>query len=383
MSTTFEFTQAEIKKPSPPITSILDFINGDGSDGVAHIEETTREENFHSLVPIEPESTTPMLDLGIDIGIDIAPPWKADSVEPSPDLIDAIKFSTENELIAHWLKVHGFDDSPITEQAFAQATDWAKSFLSETSGQESTPVALDFEFVMSESIDPGFETNTSFFETIPSVIDANTTQTETPTDYSKLYQDAIDKWKEDCFRAESDHKTRLEKLKKDQTEAAIAIEKAGEVVKQTKKVHKAIMLRLMNALDSGATFPDRPSMPDIVKLAKESEPAESVEVTKEIAADGTVTVKKANVNQDTTWRTIATTTVLDAVKDGLGPKKREALTDSFPTLGHLEDARGKASVAYKNFSEFLPEGIGKELAGRIEDAMMDAIGKHSTDLGGI
>lgn len=379
MSTTFEFTQAEIKKPSPPITSILDFINGDGSDGIAPIEETTREENFHSFVPVEP--ATPPWHEGYTIASsseeDIEP-----STQPAPELVEAIRFKTENELIAHWLKTHGYDDDPITEQAFAEATTWAKAFLAETERQESTPVVSEFEFVMSESINPVIETNTPIDESIVQTSETNAHQIETAVDYSKLYQDAIDKWKDDCFRAESDYKARLEKLKKDQTDAAIAIEKAGEVVKQTKKIHKAIMMRLMNALDSGATFPDKPSMPEIVKLGKESS-NEATEVTKEIATDGTVTVKKKTINQDMTWRAIPTTTVLEAVKEGLGPKKREVIIDSFPTLGHLEDTRGKASIAYKNFSEFLPEGIGKELAGRIEDAMMDAIAKHSPDLAGV
>ena len=385
---TFEFTQSEIKKPAPPITSILDFINGDGSDGVAPPIEvvTTKEEAFHSLVPVE--LTTPL-----------SPPWENDSsevvaVEVSADQvqsvetsIDDIKSKTENELIVHWLQTNGYhDEKEINEEVFNQAMDWAKSFVSSSNATdeakptateptetvEQVPSIMDFE--MTELAEPTFE------PTEPQDnVTAVDTEPEKKADYAKLYDEAIDKWKEDCFRAESDYKTRLEKLKKDQTDAAIAIEKAGEVVKETKKIHKAIMQRLMNALDSGATFPDKPSMPEIVKLAKESS-NETTEVTKEIATDGTVTVKKNAINEDTRWRTVPTATVLAAVKEGLGPKKRELIIDNFPTLGDLTDARIEASKAYKNFSEFLPEGIGKELTGRIEDAMLAEEARHWPDI---
>lgn len=383
MSTTFEFTQTEVKKPSPPITSILDFINGDGSEGIAPQEETTREgEHFHSLLPIESPQQ------------EVSPPWEnpeTSSGQPTDELIEAIKFSTEKELLAYWLQTNGYDDTGklTTKEAIAEATAWAKQFIADTAEQatkssvEQVSKLLDpaseqlaepthFEFCMSESID--LDSTSPPRDQVTDVL---------PADYAKLYQAAIEKWKEDCFRAESDHKVRLEKLRNDQTDAAIAIDEAVDVVKENKKIHKAILARLRSAIAFGAMFPDRPSMPAVIEANEiEDSEIEASEST-QVKADGTVKTKSVAPNVDNTWRKIPTSEVLGESMDGLGPKKRELLIEHFATLGDLEDARGKASIAYKNFSEFLPEGFGKELAGRIEDAMLEASGKHWPELAGV
>lgn len=74
------------------------------------------------------------------------------------------------------------------------------------------------------------------------------------------------------------------------------------------------------------------------------------------------------------WRAMETGTLLDGLK-GLGKKKLEALVDSAPTAGDLEDLRGEASRAHKHFREVLPDGFGEKIADAIEERLLDHVAK--------
>ena len=76
-------------------------------------------------------------------------------------------------------------------------------------------------------------------------------------------------------------------------------------------------------------------------------------------------------SEDTSWRLIPTEDLIHNI-DGMGEKKLKAITEQFPNLGTLEDARGEASKACKSFKEVLPKGVGERMANAIEDAIINA-----------
>lgn len=76
--------------------------------------------------------------------------------------------------------------------------------------------------------------------------------------------------------------------------------------------------------------------------------------------------------ESTDWRSVRTEDLLQDI-EGMGKKKLESITELFPTLGDLEDARGEASKDHQPFSKVLPKGIGQQLADQIENAMIEAI----------
>lgn len=65
------------------------------------------------------------------------------------------------------------------------------------------------------------------------------------------------------------------------------------------------------------------------------------------------------------WRDYPTVSLLKGMK-GLGDKKLEAIVEEAPTVGKLEELRGNASMAHKQFKDVLPKGFGEELCDRIE-----------------
>lgn len=88
--------------------------------------------------------------------------------------------------------------------------------------------------------------------------------------------------------------------------------------------------------------------------------------------DGFYVAPKIDGEEDESWRLIPMEDLLSGV-EGLGEKKLELLIELYPTLGHIEDARGQASRDFQPFDSVLPKGIGLEMAGKIEELVMDAI----------
>lgn len=92
--------------------------------------------------------------------------------------------------------------------------------------------------------------------------------------------------------------------------------------------------------------------------------------------DGFYVAPKVGAEEgDDSWRLIPMADLLSSV-EGLGAKKLESLIELYPTLGHIEDARGEASRDFQPFDSVLPKGIGSEMAGKIENLIIDAIASH-------
>ena len=83
--------------------------------------------------------------------------------------------------------------------------------------------------------------------------------------------------------------------------------------------------------------------------------------------------------EDTAWRDLSTTELLTGLA-GIGKKKIESLAEVAPTVGDLEDLRGKASEQHKSFAELLPKGFGQKAVDAIEDALIDHIANFSSSV---
>jgi hypothetical protein len=72
---------------------------------------------------------------------------------------------------------------------------------------------------------------------------------------------------------------------------------------------------------------------------------------------------------------VSTESIIDQLGgiEGLGKKKREALLEECPTLGHLEDMRRDASLKGIPFCQILPKGIGESIADELESRMLEAL----------
>lgn len=77
---------------------------------------------------------------------------------------------------------------------------------------------------------------------------------------------------------------------------------------------------------------------------------------------------------DDSWRKEPTANIIKGLP-GLGAKKLEAICEKAPTVGDLEDLRGKASDHHCQFKEMLPKGCGEAIAQAIEDALLNFIFK--------
>jgi hypothetical protein len=75
------------------------------------------------------------------------------------------------------------------------------------------------------------------------------------------------------------------------------------------------------------------------------------------------------------WRAVPIDEICTGIK-GLGAKKREALCESFPTLGDFEDMRAKASVQGNPIREYMPKGVGQEACDQLVEAAMNRISQE-------
>lgn len=83
--------------------------------------------------------------------------------------------------------------------------------------------------------------------------------------------------------------------------------------------------------------------------------------------------------EDNSWRDLPTVELLTGLT-GLGKKKIETLSEAVPTVGDLEDLRGKASEQHKSFAELLPKGFGQKAVDSIENALIDHIANYSASM---
>jgi hypothetical protein len=125
---------------------------------------------------------------------------------------------------------------------------------------------------------------------------------------------------------------------------------------------------LASASDAKATL--LAALPDqlfAIRTGKKPEPAKITEAKPAAPAP----------QPDNAWRSVATSTITKGVV-GLGTKKAEALTDEFPTLGHLCDAMARAVAAHHHFADELPKGIGRQSADELANRVMVAQTKGDT-----
>jgi hypothetical protein len=161
---------------------------------------------------------------------------------------------------------------------------------------------------------------------------------------------------------EERHERDIAEHKETHTIASLAREQAEAIYKDAKAEEKSALSALSNLIRRGPQYPPDPSQASAIDQAVSSGGERSA-----------ITLDDPDADQS--WRAITTLSLLDGIK-GLGDKKRDAIISLAPTLGDLEELRGKASIAHKQFSEVLPKGVGSSLADEIEERICSAMTKH-------
>lgn len=129
------------------------------------------------------------------------------------------------------------------------------------------------------------------------------------------------------------------------------LETAQSEVKLAEARHKKLSI-------TGPVYRTRPE-PRKPVVAAEKQP----DATKQSEAK-----KPTEPNEDTSWRSIKTETILDGI-ERFGKTKREKLLEHFPTFGELMDARTEASKEHVSFASKLPSGIGENIASELINRM--------------
>jgi hypothetical protein len=167
--------------------------------------------------------------------------------------------------------------------------------------------------------------------------------------------------------AQADYEQRLAEATEVYTDASIVVMEITKDLKEAKRKMKEALDEFFHLKTSG------PQLPTAIPLAgskKSSPPKSKSSDVKPLDSD----LEKL-VESDTTWREIPIAEVLSGVS-GLGVKKYDALAGAFANLGELEDARGQASREFKEFKEFLPDGIGPSLTDKLQERIGDVMRNH-------
>lgn len=172
------------------------------------------------------------------------------------------------------------------------------------------------------------------------------------------------KWEQDCNKASKQHAISIEQTKALMVELDKQISYKTDELKSIKDEKKGAVERLIRLEIRGPEMPPKPQPQKVAASSTTSSPAGD---------------NAASESTDDSWREIPTVKILEGI-ERLGTKKFDAIADAFPTLGHLEDIRGEASKEHVHFAEKLPDGIGKTIADKIEERMMDEIAKYSVGL---
>lgn len=204
--------------------------------------------------------------------------------------------------------------------------------------------------------------------TVEANIVSITQTSETTADSSQL-QTALSKWELDCNEATLQHKIYIESTRDLMIGLDKEITTSSEELKSLKSQKKGATERLIQLETRGPEFPTKPTAESIARAnrANSSQPNQPT-------TDGSSSAAEAasEPNESTEWRAIPTAKIIDGI-ERLGQKKRDAIVEAFPTLGDLEDARGEASKEHVHFAEKLPDGIGKTIADKIEERMINEI----------
>lgn len=204
------------------------------------------------------------------------------------------------------------------------------------------------------------------------IADNESTSTET---IDPELNESIRRWEIDCQEAVKQHAISIDQTKEMMIDLDREISHVTEQLKSLKDQKKGSVERLIQLETRGPELPPKPQSKPAKKANDSS--ADSVGCEANNATATTSDVKEPNT--DDSWRAIPASKILEGI-ERLGKKKLEAITEAFPTLGHLEDIRGEASKEHLHFSAKLPDGIGKGIADKIEERMMDEIAKFSVGL---
>lgn len=208
------------------------------------------------------------------------------------------------------------------------------------------------------------------------IADNETTSTTTETIDPEL-NESIRRWELDCQEAVKQHAISIDQTKEMMIDLDREISHVTEQLKSLKDQKKGSVERLIQLETRGPELPPKPQPKPAKKPSDSSADSVGHEATSTNANATTADVREPNT--DDSWRAIPASKILEGI-ERLGKKKLEAITEAFPTLGHLEDIRGEASKEHLHFSAKLPDGIGKGIADKIEERMMDEIAKFSVGI---
>jgi hypothetical protein len=187
---------------------------------------------------------------------------------------------------------------------------------------------------------------------------------DTPTAHTPEAKEELQRLRDE---AQADYEQRLAEATEVYTDASIVVMEITKDLKEAKRKMKEALDEFFHLKTSG------PQLPTAIPLAgskKSTPPKSKSSDVKPLDAD----LEKL-VESDTTWREIPIAEVLSGVS-GLGPKKHDAIALEFENLGKLEDARGQASREFKEFKEFLPDGIGPSLTDKLQERIFDLMRNH-------
>lgn len=152
-------------------------------------------------------------------------------------------------------------------------------------------------------------------------------------------------------RAEAHWKNRCEDASREFVNAAIRRREAEADLKAAKEDEKSCLERYMKLVEEG---PRQLVFTDSSVTPPDGEGSGQPSATTEPLP-----------TDENGWRTVPITALDLGNIDGLGDKKREALIDAVPTLGHFEDKRVEAGAS--GVDTVLPKGIGKKITDPLEE----------------
>lgn len=157
----------------------------------------------------------------------------------------------------------------------------------------------------------------------------------------------------------------LEDAKNDHLEACLQLREAQQLVKAAREREKDALDFYRELYARGPVIP-KPVTP----------PEEQSGTQQPLPGAGNSGQGGADENG---WRLIPLTNLpLDSIQ-GLGEKKRDALLDACPTLGHFTDKQVEAGASGVN--TVLPKGIGKAITDPLEEMVLNAVCKWRNENG--
>ncbi|MFY8202345.1 MAG: hypothetical protein ACOVLE_16835, partial [Pirellula staleyi] len=176
------------------------------------------------------------------------------------------------------------------------------------------------------------------------VIEVNESDEETD---EPIWDDAIERKKDEATYA-----AELRKAQDELVRAVTECDDAKGYLKDAKAFEKLSIDYLKSLVVTGVRYRKKPEPKPVAQVDTET---------------GEV-IPAVEPNTSTEWRSWETASILDGI-EGLGAKKRDSLLESFPTFGHLMDARTEAGKEHVPFHSMLPKGIGESIGTELIERM--------------